>query len=742
MWIEQTNQNNQIEFKTEVWFTLTDKEKEVIKKHLKLIKDKQEVKTIVLTREELNEFRNLLKENPRDEQKLKEFVEKQEKETITTTEIMKWSQLVDKLWWIENFKEISDLFNETIYEHFFKNNKWPFNVLNISEDAKRNFSTWANFFFMDYLAQELQNTWTKEEFKEKIWELFWTDKKEGLLENINNLSELTDKIKGNISLFKDLFTWDLSKTLSQVYKPEKETLLKEVFAELKIEDYEKEAIFMNPLEAHNFMNFVYNENHNKEEIKNYISVRKENGKIEFSQEDRNKLKNIWEKMNTLISPEVGSALWKFSKIKQNFQKIWEWLKNQITKNKGAIEVLSVLTAIPILWDFIKSFLKFIWITDLDKLLAGKNFEASKKTISENIIWSWSIFEGKKVDKNTFMKIKWNNDNSFLNDINFLTWNKKWEDFWKWVLEFFKKGNEFWKFIENKKTKINLEWDSINYTELKKSVSLFKEYKIAKEKDKSLNIDDFVLKKEKAEEAQKEKINKINKSREIKQKNDSLKNDKKNLDEAINLLKEKNKDYLKEIWESKTPEERKKLNNERIALIKQIWKKTTEKVEIIKEIEKWNKIIENDRNNYIVKWPENLDISWKKIEGVFKIANKFYKINITNNWLFINWNKEIPIKYTWAEKIFNSLKEFNWRLDDKASRNDFESNVLINPKLNWHTIKDILMNWLYEKVMWKQQNQPWLKQLFKENFFENWKLKDKVSMTFWKQNYNFEKEKQT
>ncbi len=739
--IKQNPWNTEVEVKLEKWLNLTPEEKKELEKYLKS-KEKKEI--IAFTKEELETFRKLLNNRPNSEEELRKFVEAQEKETVTASEIMERSTVIEKMWGIEKFRDISDIIDWTLYKHFFENSDSVFATLNISEDAKRNFTTWANFFFINYISKELEKSNSTEELEKIVWDLFWDEKKEGFLESLKSIEDLTKNIWNIFELWKNLFTGDLAKTLKKVYNPEKENILKEVFWELKIKDYEQEAIFMNPLEAHNFMEFVYNKNHSKEEIKAYIKERRKNSKVEFSEWDKNKLKEIWEKVGNILPEGVFKGLWKLNDFKKDLTKVWEWIKNAIVENKEVAWILSLLTAIPVLWDFIKSILEFIWIKDLDKLLAWKNFEASKKIISENIVWKESIFEKKKIPVD-FMQINWNNDNTFLNDINFLIWETEEKDFGKNISKLFKKWWEFEKFIEKSNIKV-LDWENINYKKLKEVVSSFREFKFEKEKNKEITIKEFIEKKEKDK---KELEQKLAKQEEDKKTLESLNN-------SNTSLKEK------QLAEKKAQEEIKKSEKQAKQLRKE-WKATEAKnleAEARKKAEEAKKAREQAekeaaeaeakakilKEKYTINEDEKLEISNLLVEPVLEAHWKKYKISLTKDSFSIIWDWNI-VNYKWWEEIFNVLSWYNWRLNEKATWWDFwKTGVEASIELNNYTIKDILLNGINEKVwfntplwkIWKEINEKWLKQHFTENFFENWKLKDKVTMKFWKKYYTFEK----
>ncbi len=714
------NEPLNIEIKLEKWENITDKEKEVFAEYLKT-KEKKEV--IALTKEELETFRKLLNWRPNTEEELRRFVEKQEKETITASEIITESEVMEKMWWIEKFRDISSIINETLYKHFFEWGDSAFAGLEISEDAKRNFTTWANFFFINYVASELEKAkWVAK----KVW-----DKWMEVMEESDNsflawleMDNLTRKISASgelselIEIGKNFLSWDLAESIKKVYNPEKEKLLKEVFGELNITDYEKEAIFMNPLEAHNFINFVYSENHSKDEIKAYIEERRKNGKVEFSKQDEYKLKWIWEKFLKGLTKWALDTLDTFNKMKKNFEWVKDGIKDAIKNNKEVASTLSFLTAIPVLWDFIKSILEFIGIKDLDSLLAWQNFEASKKVISENIVWKWSIFEEKKIPSD-FMQVKWNNDNVFLNDINYLVWKKDSKDFGKWVSELFKKGGDFENFVKESKIWV-LASDNINYERLKEVVSLYREFKTLQKENKNLDFKKFFEERE-----NKKKIN---------QKRQEIEEEGTILQQSLSQINEEVKEAEKQVKNTENPIEKQ--------IAEQKYQRMISKGERIKQN---LQSLEAQRLETLVSfWPEKLEVSEEKIEAVLKANWNFYNLTIKDWKLRVFGNKSektyLGKWIEWISKYLRNFKDLNKpayasdfqednKKDNKGLFDKFKDSVKEKYSLD-NSIEWILLNW-YEEKLWLQQN-------FENYFFINWELKDKIDMDFNGKTYSFEK----
>ena len=67
-----------------------------------------------------NEIAALKESMSTDPDSLKEFLEIQEKETITSSEIMNWSDVENNIWWKERLKVYLDIWDEASYKYFFE----------------------------------------------------------------------------------------------------------------------------------------------------------------------------------------------------------------------------------------------------------------------------------------------------------------------------------------------------------------------------------------------------------------------------------------------------------------------------------------------------------------------------------------------------------------------------------------------------------------------------------------------
>lgn len=470
---------------------------------------------LVISKHEIADLKSALSTEP---DSIKEFLETQEKETITSSEIMQWSTVEKNIWWAEKLKVFLEIWDEASYRYFFEWEAAIFKWLNISEDAKRNFSVWANFFIINYLNTKFENANLSWDIWSIATELLWTKSDKWLLEDIPSIlskwENLYSTIEKKWDFLSEISFSDIWKTFDSFFGSEKLKILSETIRELELdENWEKNWVFMNPLESHEFMDYIFkSKNITKENIKEYIKS-KNNKNIDFQEYDKVALKNIWDKLTNFVTPEMWGILWKALSVKQFYEKSKDSIKDSIISNKTALSILWFLREMPWIWKFVDMFLEFLWISDINDLLSGKNFEASKKSIKINIIKEWSLFEWSKLDENFMKNNSWNNDNTFLDNINYIIWEKEWSDFWKSIKTLFKKDWDFIKFYN--KIKID-QWlwsltssDKINYNELSKSINLYKNYKIKLEKTPSLTTQDFIAQfKESESKIKKEEIERI------------------------------------------------------------------------------------------------------------------------------------------------------------------------------------------------------------------------------------------
>lgn len=727
--------------------TLSPKEKQRIQEYFK--KKERDI-VIALTEAELSEFRALLDGRPESEAQLQKFLEQQEKETVTSSEILKWTELSEKLGGIENLEKFTNTIEKTLYKHFFEWD-WVLSKANISIDAKHNFITGASFFFMDFLWKKINpdNAWGLEA---SLINIFWEEWKKWALENLASTWGKIESFTNVFWIVSEVATWNIWEIIAEAYNPEKEALLKEIFGGLEMkENWEKLAIFMNPAKSFDFLDLVYNQNKTKKEIIGYINDVNKNTieNLHISPEQTKKLQQVWENIWKKISPELGASLSKVWEI----AKTLEWAKDniveQITGNEKILKTISLLTSIPILWDLVKTLLWFLGITDIEWLINGKNFEASKKVISEMIVWKGSIFEWKKIPSD-FMQANGNDDTVFLEHIRYLVWDKNWEEYKKWVWALFIKSGEFGSFISNKQVNITFESDTIDYKNLKQAVNVFREYKVEKKKDNSLSVEDFMKRKEEDKKENQDTLEKalalagawVGKNNQETETKKTASVTPENI-HPIHRMPPKT--------ETKKPTEDKKTNADTPKNPVDEKSKGSPKAETLpwtseakKPKPKKNPEAKEQKRNseLIINKPESLTIDTSKVTAIFDVSWTKYKLELLNWHLIVTWWGKIKVFKWWAD-IISYLQSFNWKLDESARWSHFWK---ADVKLNWYTVKEILMNWLNEKVSgeWlitsalsERVDQKWLKDIFSENFIEWKNIKWwNITISFNDSNYTF------
>lgn len=638
---------------------IDEETKKQIIEFLKNKKEKAESYLAVISHNELDALKDAIKKAP---DWLTEFLESQEKETISSSEIMKGSTLEKNIWWSKELKLYLDIWDESSYKYFFEWDDALFRWLNISEDTKRNFSVWANFFIINYLNEKLSNANLSWDISSLFSKLLWNENEKGLMETLPetllNWESIYDNLSSNFDLFTDISFWDIGNTLNSFFGSEKIKLLEEVMSELEIQDnWENNWIFMNPFQSHEFMKYIFEtDGIDKKDIINYINSNNWVN-LDFSENDASQLKDIWDKLTSFITPEMWSVLWKWIEIQKLYENSKDQIKDAVIWSTQALSVISFLKDVPYISDLIKMFLDFLWITDIDTLLSWKNFESSKKSIEENIIKKWTVFEWKLIPENFMENPQGNNDELFLYNINNITWNKKWDDFWKSIEDLFKKDWELILFYNEVKIDFNLwdlyNWEYINYEVISDLINLYKEYINLKDKNQSITIKEFIRIKKSEIEKNKSTLEWLNSSL---------------------------------IWESD--------------------------IELI-----------NDENVF--------EISDNLINYVFEYGWNKYKLNLSSNWeLIITWWGKI-VKFSWWNEIFELLKKYKWVLDKKATAKDFwKDKGLVNPELDWLTIKEILLKWIDSSFYWQGVKEEWLYKIITSNFINNkWLKKENLNINF-------------
>lgn len=346
---------------------LTEEQSKLFNEYLKW-KDKAEI--IHLTQEELLKLKESLGTGT-----LKEFIEEQEKETVTSHDLL-WN-----IEGVENAREVLNNVDQYSYDLLFKGNESIFKQQNLSEDAKRNFSTAFSLYLMDIIPK-----WSQADLKwiESIILNFVKSWK------ILEVPQPSNKIK------------TLSKTLS-----DKLTILKSIKDINTGENWEKNAIFMNPVVWLEFLKNV-NISNAKEliEAKNSTSV-------ELTQEQKETLKPLSSKITEL------TAIYKNWDIPANNNATLKDLK----ENPEMLEALKSLTDNKLLGPIFKFVLSLLWIGDLNEAIEWAHYENIKKSFwkltneKDLIISGWKLW-------NDFMLNGSNKDTAFVSNLRRL--HEKWK----------------------------------------------------------------------------------------------------------------------------------------------------------------------------------------------------------------------------------------------------------------------------------------------------------------------------
>ena len=340
-------------------------------------KDLLQTVTIILTQDELKELKTLLTEKATNNKlkKLKEFIEKQLNENITSGELIKNTTLEKKLKQ-ENIK--STEFMNNIDEVWYS--MLSSEVKNISKDTLRNIATGITLSLIKIFNKawwQFDFSWIKDVSKlEKI--IIW------------NISAL-NRIKNFISILKEL----------KFNNPE---------------DSKKNKLLNNPeLFSQLFIKTITNWL-TKKQIKEEIQKHQEMENIKLEKEKLKKqLENVFNTAGKYIKKEQINQLNAVSDI-------WwaiKWMKNYIENVKKTYQDIAIKNADKIIW--IKNMLesiglwKFIkWIINtILKLLGFKNWwESFEEKVKEKykyiVEWFKNITLSKKIEKTIFSEIiKWN-----------------------------------------------------------------------------------------------------------------------------------------------------------------------------------------------------------------------------------------------------------------------------------------------------------------------------------------------
>lgn len=305
------------------------------------LKWKERVDIIHLTQEELLDLKKSLGTSTLDS-----FIESQAGESYSSDE------LLPKIEWVEKQKEKLQNLDEASYMYIFKGTNEIFKWQNLSEDAKRNFSTAFSLYLMENLPQgasvDIKN-WIKtiESFMQKgvswntppLQPTLWT---------------FFEKLNEKLALLKNI-TW------------------------LALENWwEKNTIFMNPVKGLDFLKNLIPWNDISSTIK--ASNLKDGEKITISDIDNKRLQEISKK----VWPLLKEIPW---------NKGQDLTISQLKENPDMLETLKKLSESKPFWPVFKLVLTLLWIGDINEAIEWAHYENLKKSFwkivwEKNLIVSW------------------------------------------------------------------------------------------------------------------------------------------------------------------------------------------------------------------------------------------------------------------------------------------------------------------------------------------------------------------
>ncbi len=677
---------------------IDQKTREEILAFLESKKEKAESFVAVISAEELDALKGSINSDPSS---LPEFLEKQEKETITSTEIMSWSKLEQNLGWKEELKLYLDALDSATYDYLFNDKEALFKTVKLSEDEKRNFSTWVLFFILKYINEKIKTGNLKWDIsKIAVWLLGWEDSEQGILEKLPEIGEqgwsIVDSVSKWYELFEEINFSDLWKTFDSFFGSDKLKVLKEALKELKIETkWETNGIFINPLESHDFMAFVFNtQNITKEQILEYVKSKKDTN-TEFNETEKTKLQNIWDELTTLVGPNLWKVLSKGLAVKKIYEKWKDSVKDVILWNKTILSILWFLESIPFIWSIVSSFLSFLGISNLKDIISGESFEKTKKAMEISIVKPWSFFEWKKIPKDFMKNSSWKDDLVFSQWIKSIIWDKKDEKLWEAIESLFKKGWDLINFYNDVKDGLWI-WDlinadEINYKELSKTIKHYNSFLSQQKTNPKLTATEYqtkIIKERKAEEQENAQ------------------------DEALFV-----KSTLP-IIESTSTTEHQTTQTEQIQAPNVKKEETPPAIQVApKEVP-------------LVTEAEWFSIWNTSIKLIFEEAWIKYLAKLKESWeIIVQWWWE-AVKFSWWEEIFTYFKKFKNVLNEIAKASHFWKDIpFYNPELNWYKVYEVLVNWLHNEQIWpKTINRDWLKDTIKKYLIsKDWIKKSPVEL---------------
>lgn len=693
---------------------LTPEQKTEILDYLKQKNNENKSLVLNVSKNELTTLKQILDTQSNDPS-LWEFLESQEKQTYTSTEILEWSQVENLLGGKERLQVFLDIWDEMSKKYLFDSSEWLLKWVDLSLDVQHNFAVWLHFFVVNFLYTKIDQNWSLENLNTAFTKMLWEKWEKGILEKLPDLLSsaegIWNMVSENYDLAQELYNWDLKNVINQFFQASQLETLKKALWELELENrWAQNGVLNNPKHSHDLFQYIFdNPSLTKEDIKAYIE-NKNWIDTNFTKKNQADLREIWDNVSKYISPEMWMILGKALDIKQIYIESKDKIKNSIINNDTALSVFSFLKEIPFIWKFIDMFLWFLGIENIDEILKNKEFKKYKEQISKNIIWEHSLFESKKLWKNFMLNNSWKPDLIFIENIKFLTKNKtdenldkqlqilfeKWWDFEQFTTDFSATQDTFP--LRNKITHFGVQ--QIDYKNLADSINYYREFKKYKNwKSDMKEFIEYIYNKEQSAE---------------KQKNDMLSQ----LESGkIDLVTEKNKfeitDYAIDfVFENSDIKYKCFLDSNGDLIIKWWWQIVTYSwaSTIFNKLQTYKNILNEEAkgghfSNHPLAWTEDL---WGK--SVQEVLIKWHEENL--------WLQDIIVqnfiknkKITTNDVSINFLDQKIVLKKEKTWSNTWEKNSAKKVESQWDKSNETSTNlkWYYRKgnLLLKQQGE-WIR----------------------------------
>lgn len=611
---------------------------------------KEKLGVLYLTHEELQQLKNEIR-NP---DRLNEFLENQLKETITTSEILSWTEIEKNLGWSENLEKFTRVSEKVLYDYLYKSNNALFKGIWLNEDAKRNLVVWFNFFIFDYLSKSKDAFNIQENISlitNNISSLLSWDISE--IWNILNVWEKWWQVVENLKTSFSWLSWKLSAIKS------------EINADIIQNGWENNSVFMNPAEWQKFFSWILDGS--IVNVQQYVIDKNIGQPIVVNENDLTSLKNIWNEWWKLIPESLWNTLWNFSWIFEKFEDYKWGIKTALKQAPDFLKVLWELESMPIIGWLISFIADLLWISNFKEFFDESQFWDIKSSLLELFQNENTIIHKLTIPDN-FMKKGSDNDIEFLSILKKLWgWNNKYNEILSTVL---KKGWDFEKFsklINKESLSWNIQKDNeLDYKNFKNSLDIYSQYIEAKRKDSQVNIEDFITSYKAEKEAQQQAIKTVSEipKQESFQKTDS----------QIKAISEVQWNFYEITWNKnwemllKSDKGNITYSLNRITWSKKIWIEFTEDIPV--------------QNFFNDHWNE-IDINTAKGLISILLSNKWEWNNFSHEIIVQKWdNKWAKLKFDFnCNQIINSTTpqqstENTWTVEQTTPDEIFDNHTYI------------------------------------------------------------------